>query len=125
MPTGIQIDSTLTLNTTKAEKQLQNIVSGVKPVSVAVSFESAEIERKVAELKKVTFDWVFAPQVEMKAIDHLQEIIGEIQAEEKFKITPDLEFEDLTRLQRNIEQIKSLANISIATKVDFTQVEKL
>ncbi len=125
MPTGIQIDSTLTLNTTKAEKQLQNIVSGVKPVSVPVSFESAEIERKVAELKKVTFDWVFAPQVEMKAIDHLQEIIGEIQADSKFKITPELEFEDLTRLQRNIEQIKSLANIDIATKVDFTEVEKL
>ena len=125
MPTGIQIDSTLTLNTTKAEKQLQNIVSGVKPVSVPVSFESAEIERKVAELKKVTFDWVFAPQVEMKAIDHLQEIIGEIQAGSKFKITPDIGFDDITRLQRNIEQIRDLANIGIATKVDFTEVEKL
>ena len=56
MPTGIQIDSVLTLDTSKAERQLKEIAKGVKPVNLPINFSSEAIEQKVAEFKKVTFD---------------------------------------------------------------------
>lgn len=125
MPTGIQIDSVLTLDTRSAEQQLKEIAKGVKPVTLPINFSSEAIEEKVAELKKVTFDWSVTPDIEFNAIAKLKEIVGEIQTSSQFKIIPDVGFVEINQLRQDIDNIRQLSTIDISTNVSFSQIERL
>ncbi len=125
MPTGIQIDSVLTLDTRSAEQQLKEIAKGVKPVTLPINFSSEAIEEKVAELKKVTFDWSVTPDIEFNAITQLKKIVGEIQSDSQFKIIPDVGFVEKNQLKQDIEDIRNRSTIDIVADVNFAQVEKL
>ena len=124
MATGIQIDSVLSLDTSKAERQLKEIAAGVKPVNLPIGFNSTEIERKVAELKKVTFDWQVMPDIEFGAIAKLEQIVGEIQAQSQFKIVPDVGFVGVEQLKRDLNSLRQ-STIDINADVNFAELDRL
>ncbi|ELS01162.1 tape measure domain protein [Xenococcus sp. PCC 7305] len=121
----INISADLKLSTKKAEKQLQAIASGVKPVAVPVSFSTKEIDAKITQLKKVNFGWNVKPVVETRYVDKLELQLERIMERSRFAVLPQVDFKEANQLEAQVDEIREKARFKVVPDVGFVDVDRL